>query len=131
MAAKRVSEEKVDKYAARHRETANLHIYARAAKRAIVQIDGVKRARFRFRQWLRRASGVTIAINERGRFHAEVAIVVRYGANVREVGARVQQAVVDAVRRFSARPIGRINVTITGVALSRRDLKEGTAKGRV
>jgi len=67
----------------------------------------------------RRAPGVSVRVEQDGSLHISVSIVVRYGTDLRAVTAAVQRAVIDGVGRISERPVGTVNIHVTGFELAR------------
>ena len=101
----------------RKRESGNRWKYARAAKKAIVQLDGVAKMKGHGCQWLHRASGMAITIDERNRFLVETSVIAHFGADLRALGLEIQEAVAGAIRNLSDRPIGNIDVVVESMKL--------------
>jgi uncharacterized alkaline shock family protein YloU len=105
------------KVAPRKRESSNRWKYARAAKKAVVQLDGVAKMKGHGWQWLHRASGMAIDIDERNRFLVEARVIAHFGADLRALGLEIQEAVAAAIRTLSDRPIGNIDVVVESLNL--------------
>lgn len=99
----------------------DLSLYAKvAAHEAKLQDDVVRLCGCLLdRLALNRAPGVRIRLARNGRLHINVAIVVRYGADVKAVGTAVQEAVLDGVQRISDRPVAAVHVTMAGFEVAR------------
>lgn len=63
-----------------------------------------------------RAPGIQVETGRRGRLRVQASIVMRYGAPPRELGVRIQRAIVEALERVTDRGVERVNVIIADVA---------------
>lgn len=103
----------------------DLSLYAKvAAHEAKLQADVVRLCGCLLdRLALNRAPGVSIRLARNGGLHINVAIVVRYGADVKTVGMAVQHAVLNGVQRISDRPVAAVNVVVAGFEVARPERK--------
>lgn len=46
----------------------------------------------------------------------EISLVVQYGASIPDVGEKVQQNVKSSIQNMTSVPVGRVNVTVVGIA---------------
>lgn len=61
------------------------------------------------------ARGVTVTVADDGVLGAAVHILVAYGNPLRDVGARLQHAVADALSSQTGQPVGDVEVYIDGI----------------
>jgi len=62
---------------------------------------------------MRKPPGVSARIDHEGWLHVDISVVARHGTDLHHLGARIQEAVIAAIRRVSDQPIGRVNVNVT------------------
>ena len=53
--------------------------------------------------------------------HLDISLDVRYGADLRDLGPAVQEAVLNGIRRMSDQPVGEINVYVIGIEFGEAD----------
>ncbi len=98
------------------RQPIDLSVYARVAaheaklQEGVVRMDGGLAARLP----LCRGCGVKTRLARDGSLQIAVSVVVRYGADLNALSASIQEAVLRGVGRISDRPVGSVNVHITG-----------------
>lgn len=101
------------------KQEVDVNVYAKVAAHETITQPGVKRMNTGFTEKLgmHKTPGVNVRIEEGGRLEIDVSIVVEYGANLREVGPAIQEAIVTAIRQMSDQPVGQINVFIADIEL--------------
>ena len=62
---------------------------------------------------VRKTPGVVARVGQDGWLRMDLWIVARHGVDLLQVGSRVQEAVIAAVRESSESPIGPVNVHVT------------------
>ena len=62
-----------------------------------------------------RKSGLTTRVSDDGTLQIDISVVVRYGADLRELGPAIQDAVLNGIRRLSDQPVGQINVYVADI----------------
>ena len=100
------------------RELADITVFSRVARHHLFLQEGVSGVRGTFGQWLRGASGVSVRITRTGALRIRASILVECGYSVPDVGRRVQEAIVEAMARLTARPVEVVEIRvaeITGV----------------
>ena len=97
----------------------DMAVYAKVAVHETLRQEGVKRMNSGFTEkiGMNKTPGVTVRIEEDGRLQIDVSIVVEYGSDLRQVGPKIQEAIVSAIRDMSDQPVGQINVFIADIDL--------------
>jgi len=93
---------------AKKKEPKRTGTFARAIRRAIAHHKAVAHVTFR---------GVRVKTDEYGQLYVNARIVLQDRVNARQSGYDVQHSILETIRSLSDRPIGRINVVITNIAL--------------
>ena len=62
---------------------------------------------------MRKTPGVVTHIDNEGWLHIDISIIAQHGTDLHQIGTRVQEAVIAAIRKVSDQPIGRVNVHVT------------------
>lgn len=102
------------------RQLGSLSLYAKVAAHEARLQDGVVRTQCGLCAALtRRAPGARVRVAPDGTLHINVSVVVRYGMDPRAVTAAVQKAVLGGVSRIADRPVGAVNVIVSGFELAR------------
>jgi uncharacterized alkaline shock family protein YloU len=105
--------EKVRNYRGRGNVRVSDGVVASIAFAAACEVDGLQQA---YKDKMKRAGKyVKLAFNERS-VAIDIAIVVRYGYIIAEVGEAVQDRVKAAVEDMTGLTVTSVNVTCTGIA---------------
>ena len=97
-------------------DTANPAVFAPVISQAVTAEEGVFGMYARGFKRFGRAPGIQVETGRRGRLRVQASIVMRYGAPPRELGVRIQRAIVEALERVTDRGVERVNVIIADVA---------------
>lgn len=99
----------------------DLTVYAKVAAYETLKQEGVVRlnAGFTEKLGIGRTPGVSVRLEEDGALQLDISVVVRYGADLRNVGPAIQEAVLNSLRQMSDQPVGQINVYIADIEFSR------------
>ena len=101
-------------------QPSNLAVCAKVAAHEVRLQDGVVRMDCSLAALAaRRAPGVTVHVCPDGSLHIDVSVVVRYGTDLRRLAPTLQRAVIGGVGRISDRPVGTVNIRVTGFELAR------------
>lgn len=87
---------------------------ARLARETALRQEGVAKMRIRLAERLstRKTPGVEACVGNDGWLRMEIRIVAREKAGLVQIGWRVQEAVIAAVRESSGPPVGPVNVHV-------------------
>lgn len=108
------------------KQEVDMAVYAKVAAYETLLQDGVARMNTGFTEkiGMNKTPGVTARIEEDGRLHVDISVVVRYGTDLRRLGPSIQEAVLSGIRRMSDQPVGQINVYIADIEFGKADAKQ-------
>jgi uncharacterized alkaline shock family protein YloU len=97
-----------------HKEL-DIDAFVRVAHEAAMRQDGVAgmiASGIAEKLGVRKANGVSARVDEDGWLHLDISIVAMQAEDLLSLGARVQEAVISAVRETSDQPMGPVNVHV-------------------
>ena len=108
------------------RHEVDMSVYAKVAAHETLKHRDVVRLNSGFTEMLgiSRTPGVTARLEDDGRLHIDISVIVRHRTDLRSLGPAIQQDVLSAIRNMSDQPVGQINVYIADIEFAKDEANE-------